>query len=772
MNMNLTKTNLSKALMALIMICLVLPAFGQGVTPNIQKIDTEQDHFGGPQRNISLSMIPYGTPQTQSEAQWDIEYAYDPGDSIPNGATGGTAGIGFTGTEFWVSQWQDDTIHRYNSMGVWQETFTIPTTAGPNISGTRNIAWDGTNFYLSNNTTTIYEVDPTTKMVTGTITAPAAVRAMCYDPTLDGGNGGFWTNFWGSPFTGTEDIFVISRTGATLATIPFASHGLNAAYGLAYDATSLGGPYIWGFDQSGSGAVIKQFDIAAGQSTPVSRDVNADFNANSSAGGLVIIDNHPDFPGQRILGGMLQNVANFGYDLDFSPINIDANLDFSLPRPGFTFIPSAHIPSNDFANIIINQGSQTINNLDIGLDITTGGASVFSDSESFMSVPSNDTLVSILGPWTPTDTGLYLIDMGVTVGAQADEDNTNDSSFFFISVNDSVFGRDDGLITGSLGIGPTANDNAILGQNFTLNSTDFLTSVSFFLNAPPTGDVVFASVYSVDANGVPQSLIQNTVSYTITADDNANGVFLTLPFPNNPVGLPAGEFYVGVIEPGDNITLATTSSVWTPGKTWINWDALGGWDNSENLGGFEVAYVLRPNFGPCAPIYLTGSVNIDDDDSGAGDATLTANATGGTAPYTYVWNDPFASTTQTISNVVGGQAYSVTVTDVNGCTQTFTSDVVNQWPTGIEEEEAAGISSFNLFPNPTNGQFDLGLKFAKAEAAKVTIYDLTGAIVETVALPRAQQVNHTFDLSARAAGIYLIQVQTAQGTATRRVSVR
>ncbi|MFK7922305.1 MAG: T9SS type A sorting domain-containing protein [Bacteroidia bacterium] len=752
--------------MAFALLCLVLPAFGQGVVPNVQRIDTDQDHFGGSQRNISLSMIPYGAPQTQSEAQWDIEYAYDPADSIPNGVTGGTAGIAFNGTDFWVSQWQDDTLHRYNSMGVWQETFTIPT-----VSATRNIVWDGTHFFLSNNSTTIYQVDPATKMVVGTITAPAAVRAMCYDPTLDGGNGGFWTNQWGTT-GGQEPIITITRNGTQIASIPFADHAFLAAYGMAYDATSIGGPYIWGFEQSGSGATIKQFNIASGQSTPVSRDVNADFGAASSAGGLNLIENHPDFPGQRILGGMLQGTFNFGYDLDFSPLQIDANMAFALPRPGFTFVPLDHVAATDYAALMIGQGSSAITSVSVDLAITQDGSSVFTDTETIAPLGSNDTVVAIVGPWTPADTGFYLIDLAASTGAQVDEDNTNDSAFFFLSVNDSVFGRDDGLITGSLGIGPTANDNAILGQNFTLTQTDFMTSVSFFLNAAPVGDVIFASVYSVDANGMPQSLIQNTESYTITADDNANGVFVTVPFPGNPVGLPAGEFYIGVNEPGDNLTLATTSSIFNPGKTWINWDALGGWANSENLGGFEVAYVLRPNFGPCAPLYLTGTVSVDDDDSGAGDAVLTATPTGGNGPYTYVWNDPFASTTQTISNVVGGQAYSVTVTDVNGCTQSFSSDVVNVWTTGVEEEVAAGISIFNIFPNPNNGQFDLDLNFGQVEAATVRVYDITGSVVETVALPRAQQISHTFDLSARAAGIYLIQVQTSQGTATRRVSVR
>ncbi|MBX2918490.1 MAG: T9SS type A sorting domain-containing protein [Ferruginibacter sp.] len=45
--------------------------------------------------------------------------------------------------------------------------------------------------------------------------------------------------------------------------------------------------------------------------------------------------------------------------------------------------------------------------------------------------------------------------------------------------------------------------------------------------------------------------------------------------------------------------------------------------------------------------------------------SATATAAGGTTPYTYLWNN--GATTQTISNVPAG-AYSVVVTDANGCT--------------------------------------------------------------------------------------------------------
>ena len=53
------------------------------------------------------------------------------------------------------------------------------------------------------------------------------------------------------------------------------------------------------------------------------------------------------------------------------------------------------------------------------------------------------------------------------------------------------------------------------------------------------------------------------------------------------------------------------------------------------------------------------------------DGQITAAVTNGTAPYTYLWNDAAAQTTQTAVNLEAG-TYTVTVTDANLCTQEAT----------------------------------------------------------------------------------------------------
>ena len=64
----------------------------------------------------------------------------------------------------------------------------------------------------------------------------------------------------------------------------------------------------------------------------------------------------------------------------------------------------------------------------------------------------------------------------------------------------------------------------------------------------------------------------------------------------------------------------------------------------------------------------TASANVVSNTSGFSmcDGEASSSMTGGTAPYTYVWNDPNAQTTVNATGLCAG-SYCVTITDANGC---------------------------------------------------------------------------------------------------------
>ncbi|MGB0916552.1 MAG: gliding motility-associated C-terminal domain-containing protein, partial [Flavobacteriales bacterium] len=88
------------------------------------------------------------------------------------------------------------------------------------------------------------------------------------------------------------------------------------------------------------------------------------------------------------------------------------------------------------------------------------------------------------------------------------------------------------------------------------------------------------------------------------------------------------------------------------------------------------------------------SLLIVDNGTCAGncDGAITVIPSGGTIPFTYLWDDPLAQTTATASDLCAG-TYTVQVTDANGCTDIVSGTVNN--PAGLTATAAGTDASCN-----------------------------------------------------------------------------
>ena len=216
----------------------------------------------------------------------------------------------------------------------------------------------------------------------------------------------------------------------------------------------------------------------------------------------------------------------------------------------------------------------------------------------------------------------------------------------FSTNNVSCFGDNDGSATVTVSGGtipftfswsngqtlPTATN--LVAGTYTLVATDAsgcVASISTTITEPVLLDLAIAIVHPSCAGACNGSLTSNTLGGTAPYSYLWNPGGVTTPFN---LGLCAGTY-----------TLQVTD---------VN-----------GCTAFKPATLVDP-------IAVTVAIaNTNVSCSGLCDATATANPLTGTGPFTYLWNDINAQTTQVATGLCAG-SYTVTVTDANNCTATQT----------------------------------------------------------------------------------------------------
>jgi hypothetical protein len=252
---------------------------------------------------------PDGVPGHYFETRaWDLIHSF----TWPPPGTDGITGMATDGNYVYVTRFSGNTIYKLNMDGTTAGTFTIP-----GIASLRALTYDGTNFYGSNATNQIWQLNMVTPAIMSTITLPSNIQARhcTYDPTANGGAGGFWVGNWtGSP--SPDVIFLVSKTGTLLQTIPAETHGLSSIYGTAFDNITPDGPYLWAIEAYGIGDIapthIRQIKLSTGLQTGVNFNlVEAGYCSYDGVGGGLFLE--PTYFGQPTLMALVQNEAIHGF---------------------------------------------------------------------------------------------------------------------------------------------------------------------------------------------------------------------------------------------------------------------------------------------------------------------------------------------------------------------------------------------------------------------------------------------------------------------------
>lgn len=150
--------------------------------------------------------------------------------------------------------------------------------------------------------------------------------------------------------------------------------------------------------------------------------------------------------------------------------------------------------------------------------------------------------------------------------------------------------------------------------------------------------------------------------------------------------------------------------------------------------------------------------------AGAANGTATVTVEGGTAPYSYDWSGPngFTSDEASIDGLSAG-AYSVVVTDANGCEIDFSTEVT------VSVGELENGVAFSVYPNPNNGVFFLNIEGLSGQRVQYSILDAAGRLLDRAELNAAANIRKEIDMANAQSGLYFLRLTIGDSVRTVRI---
>jgi hypothetical protein len=143
--------------------------------------------------------------------------------------------------------------------------------------------------------------------------------------------------------------------------------------------------------------------------------------------------------------------------------------------------------------------------------------------------------------------------------------------------------------------------------------------------------------------------------------------------------------------------------------------------------------------------------------------SITVNVTGGTPPYSYLWNTTPIQTTNSATGLTSGE-YILTVTDNNGCSQIFTFNVPNTVST-----DELGFSDISIYPTPFSNSIFVKANDLNNGISSFLIFDVAGKKILSEKNVFVKNGLYEINTSMLSVGVYFLEITQSHKNITKKI---
>ncbi len=401
----------------------------------------------------------------------------------------------------------------------------------------------------------------------------------------------------------------------------------------------------------------------------------------------------------------------------------------------------------------------------VSTEIITGTGTVTTTA-----APVNETCAATNGSMILTGTGgsapyQYSIDGGATFQSSGSFAGLSAGTYNVVIEDiNGCQGTNTSTITNTGGFTPTISSNQTIcfGNSATITSGGAGSGGTYTwdggLGTGATQVASPASTTTYTVTMVDGSACTETASVTITVETEPT-VIIT---PSNPV-ICAGESLTLAASGAQSYnwnTGATSASITVSPTNQTTYTVIG---SNGVCQGAAVSTTISVNL---APVIIAGS---DQTLIVAGGTINFSNAGSGATSYSWSFGDGTSSTLGSPSHTyTSAGTYTVILTGTLGNCSSSDTITINVGFTGLEEVNLE--ESVNLYPNPSNGEFNLSLNFAIEQDVEIRIFNTIGELLASKTMNNTSSSVIEFNLNDNAEGFYFVNIKTNNESITKRIS--